>query len=160
MLDLGARNLLLNILVTGEAQRTLAALIHDHLAVFGGLMTGIASIAGEGRMYLAPDQLGLGRNMRIMAAGAIGSRDWLISMCGHSPGRFNVVALDTELWRRLSEVISNLFVLRIAGLVRYVARIATHTDRRMPASFAANIGSQFVAFQAEIIRASAIQWRE
>ena len=113
-------------------------------------MARLARSHREWRMRECLNELGRVRLMRIVTLHAVRSRERLALMRLDQRGVFRVVAIETKRRTRLGEVEVKLFLAALAGLVRHVAGVAAHVERRVPATFLRNVHALRVALQAEV----------
>ena len=95
-------------------------------------------------------QLGLRRLVRIVALHAIGGGERLALVRLDQARVLRIVAVEAQRRSRLGQVIVELDLALLAGLVGDVAGVAAHVQRRVPAAFLGNVQSLVVAGQAEI----------
>src|SRR5208283_275901 len=95
-------------------------------------------------------QLRLCRLVRIVALHAIGSTEGLISMGLLQARVLHIVTINTQRRCRFCQVIIELLFSSFANLVCYVAGLATHIERHVPATLFGNIQSGGMASEAEI----------
>src|ERR1039457_3076953 len=150
MLHLGLLDLLCLFAVTSYAEGLGVALRQHDFAVFCGRVTGIATLALEGRMRELLHQLGLRRLVRVVALHAIGGGERLPLMRLDQARVLGIMAIEAQRRRRLGQVIVELDLALLADLMGDVASVATHIQRGVPAAFVGNVESLRMAGQAEV----------
>ncbi len=89
--------------------------------------------------------------MWIVALNAIRVAEWLAVMSLDQVRVFGVVAIEAERRSSLGQVIIELNLAALSGLVRRVAGLATHVERRVPAAVLGNIYTFVMAAKAEVL---------
>ena len=151
MLHLRRLDLLSLLFMAGEAERTAISVGQNNFSVLCRLMAAVAHLAFERRVQERLHQLGLGRLVRVMALQAVGRAEWLIQMRLLQCGVLHVVTVDAERRHIFLQVRCELDLPFVAVLMREVAGVASHIERRVPAALFGDVHANLVAGQAEIL---------
>ncbi len=134
VLNLGLLDLLGLLGVTGNAKRLGIGLRQHNLAVLRRGMAGVTLSAGKGRVRELRHQLWLSGLVRIVAGEAVGLVDRLVLMRFANGCVLRIVAVDAQRRGVFGQMEVELALAGLAGLMRDVAGVAAHIERRVPAA--------------------------
>jgi len=136
--------------VARHAKRFCIGLRQHYFPVFRGSMTHVTLFFSKRRMHELGHQFGNVRLVRIVAGQAIRFVEGLILVRLLQVRTFRIVAVQAQGWGRLRQVKIKLCLSNFAGLMRNVARVATHIECGMTAALGRHIQSSLVATEAEV----------
>jgi len=151
MLNFGFLNLLYLFGVAGHAYCLRVGLGQNDLAVFRRGVAAVAHLVLEGVVHKCLHQLWLRRLMWIVALNGIRVAEGLTVVRLDQVRVFGVMTIQTEGRRCLRQVIVEFQFAALARLVRRVAGLATHIERRVAAAVLGNVHTFVVAAKAKVL---------
>ena len=113
-------------------------------------MARVALLACKRIVHERLHQLGRPGLMRVVALQAVGLLERLIPVSFDDRRIFQVVAVNAQRGSVLNQVIGEFTLGRIARLMRDMAGIASHVERRVPAASLGNVHAFVMTRQAEV----------
>ena len=151
MLNFGLFDFLCLFGVAGHAYRFRVGLRQHDLAVFRSGVAAVAHFVFERIVHESLHQLRLCGLMWIVALNAIRVAEGLTAVRLDQVRVFRVMAIETERRSGLGQVIIEFQFAALARLVRRVAGLATHVERRVAAAVLGNIHTFVVAAKAKVL---------